>query len=358
MTAISLASTLLISCAGPKFAGLKKETMETKQVDLTTNKITNYQMQLSFINQLTLAPQILNQLDKEKLTIVANYSLYPFNAKKGDTPDSLNMIDNNINGELTNVLERNLIQSGYRVLENYSAYNLTLDNNFDEYQQMLVFDLKGLGIYYEHITDELVIRHVGCNIRYKVLDKDGIIRTISDFSSDKKDTITIQEIPSVNQLPVGLSYLNLKQDSHLSQTNLPALTSSPVQTIYSAPPKETNNTTEKVVGIKFKVPNETKSYSILVLDNSAYSDLIRLKGNTISKNDISSLSPKILSIKSNEKSSEQGNDGNKTYSYFSILKAEDLSGLFEKSKEVVLINKLKKLCVLRQLSDGSIITIE
>lgn len=354
---IAVVTAILSGCAGPKFAGLKKETIENKQIEVVSTKATNYQTLVNLLGSIQPNAQVLNYLDKDKLTIVANYSQYPFNTHKGDNPDTSISIDNNINGELSLIVEKFLIQSGYRVLENYSSYNAVLDNNYDEYQQMLVFDLKKFGLYYEHVGDDVVIRHADCNIRFKVIEKEGIIRTIADISLDKKDTLSTKDLPSINMLPVNLSYQSIQQDQHLSLVNLPALTSQQIESIYTVPPKETSNAIEKVVGLKFAVPNETKTYSILVLDNVSYSELVRSKGGNLKASDIMSLSPRNLSIKSNEREVERRSDGSKSYSYYAVLNSTDLSALFEKSKEVVLINKLKKICVLRQLSDGTIVPL-
>lgn len=350
----------IIGCSSPKFIGFESQKIAFSSIEKKSNAKSNHVFQKELLNSTILDNSVIKAIDPNSPVIVTNYNLYPFNIVKSGTDSTpaiyRTTVDDNINSEFSIHMEKQLLNRNFNVLENEQVYNL-YDNNFDEYGTTLNYEILRFGIYYEKISSKVVIRHGIAEIRYKVLNKLGFLKIIKDETSKISDTISDEDISVVSSPLLALGYDNFWHDRKLTNFSTPLLGSSEIKSIYTTPPLEKIDSQEIINGIKFKLPSETKQYSLWVFDNKVLSEAKLKKGGNLSAADLVKLSPSKIILNTTFKKSIKGTDGSTTMNFFSVIKIEDLRKLFKQSNELVLFYKTKPICTLRKYSDGSIQSI-
>jgi hypothetical protein len=348
----------IFSCSSPKFAGFQTKIDTSKLVETKTIDLPNLEFQAKILNSLKLDNLILKSLDINSVIMVTNYNLYPFNQVKAATDSTAavysTVVDKNINTEFSLKIEKELLSKGYNILENEEIYNRLYDNNFDEFGLTLNFEILNFGILFEHISDKKVIRHGKCNIRYRVITKTGQLKLIQENDYSIKDTISSESLAMVSQPQLALGYSNFYYDQNLTDISLPNKGGKAVPSIYTVAPKDKVTYSETLKGMRFRMPNETKEYSLVILDNKVYKELLSRKNGRISPTDLISLSPLKRVIKSNNKSTMKKSDGTVESIFFCDISVDELGTYFEKSNEIVVLYKAVKICTLRKFGDGSI----
>lgn len=346
---------IFYSCSGPKFSQFESTYIKSNR-EIKSEAKPNYIFEKELMNKVRIPDDIYQSFSSSSVVFVSNYNLYPFNKSKSSTDSTPAVyrvvVDKEINQELGISLEQQLISRRFNVLENEEVYNV-FDDNSDEYDFSLNFEIRRYGFYYEITPNDAVVRHGECEVRYRVLSKNGHLKYISDKTFTHRDTILKSDLSSVSLPRTTLGYSNIVVDRKLSDFTNPILGGASIPTKYSTVQAASLDSVEKVTGMVFKLPSETKEYTFWVFDYEAVKIAQAAKGGgALSLADLIYLIPKKIVLKSNK---VVLNDN--VPEYYGIVSYESLKDFFSNSNEIVIFYKAKKMKALRKYSDGSIAEI-
>lgn len=372
----ALSAAMLSSCKLPKFAGYSssKETVTEEKVRTVTREIdpavlkANYIFQRELIENIKIDNYTLSQIDKDAPVIITSYSSYPFNHKIAtDTISNKKIypVDNVILSSINTQLQKQLISSGYKVLESNAIYNLTLDENFDEYNQLVVFNIKDFGMYFQRLNENELNRVGKASVEFRLLNKAGVLRNIADKEFTITDKVSQTEMASINESGIKLGYISNPGNIDLNIMDLPSTGSKDFMIIN---PKAKITKTETIVenvdktidvvnGIKITLPKNTKYYTFQVLDFDTYYSISR--NGALIKVPSSALlpfSPATLKLKSNGQVDVTNASGVVKPSFYAQVSAQELERFFKNTDKIVILFKGMRICVLKRSESGELLT--
>ncbi len=346
---------LINGCAKPSYVGVKKELMEPKPLVQEVGIATNLQVHQRFINSLRLPSSVLDDLTKEQLVIVSNYSQYPFDGSRDSSQvGSSRYIDNFLLTEISVAFNKQLLAKGVKLLENDPDFNRSLLFNYDNASVYLNFEVLEYGIYYEQIAYDAVVRHISSSIRYRIVTNKGLLKSIEDKVYALSDTINIDDIPAIERNRPTLGYPDTHFAKRLTKVGAPSIANERIERVINFT-QDSVVQTEKITALKFEIPNTEKQYVVYVLDYYAYDFLKSTKEPTL--DNIKSLNPLTLPLaySSYEKMVFQGAFKEVAVGYIQI---DQISELFNKTTKVVVLDGAGRQMVIVRLGEEGMITVD
>ena len=334
------------SCSTIKFSGFEKKTIENKIVPVNEDLKNNLDFQNEMIGKLVIPDELYTHININQPTILADYSRVPFVKY-----DSSLMEEKGLNTYILNLVNYQLIKDALkhnvRLLENNPFYN-SFDNNYDEYEQMIVSEIRDCGIKLDEISKNYYIREGVLDVNFKVLNKNGFITFIVSQRILKSDTLQTENINQISEKPPQEGYATaIHREFNYQDNNLRGDKTSPIIDLIPTPEKSVS--TEVVTGIVFSVPNNTKSYPVYVVPSGTKNPLV-FAG-------VKSSSTKILNVKSNKTRWANSGSGSNYEIYEAVYGIPEIKNLFTSTDKIQLYNKATLLCKLQLLPDGSIVEI-
>ena len=365
----------LSSCKSPKLIGYyssrfnvteEKVNTITKEVEAEVLK-ANYIFQQELIKSIKIDATLIAQLDRDFPIIVSSYSTYPFNHVMGNDTISnkkIYPVDNVILNSVNTELQKQLIASGFKVLESNAIYNLTLDENFDEYNQLVIFNIKDFGMYFQKLNENELSRVGKASVEFRILNKSGVLRSITDKDFSINDNVSQTEMPLINDLGPKLGYISQTGNVNLNITDLPSLGSKDISVIS---PKDKilkkesvvetiEKTVERVNGIKIQLPKNTKSYDFKIIDYETYLSIMKSSTSLkIPTELLIQFSPATLKVKSTQQENISTASGAIKPMFYAQISINELQKYFKDTREIVLLYKGKKICIVRINEKGEMV---
>lgn len=348
LTLVVLVAVFLSSCSSSiKFAGFDKTRTETRSNPLKEDLKKNLDFQNEMLGKLVIPDEIYSRINRDQPVIFADYSRFPFVKS-----DSLSKGESGLNTYVLNMinfqLSKDALKRNIKLLENNSNYN-EFDNNFDEYDQMLVSEVSDFGIKIVKIEKDTYVRTGVLTIHYKVLDKKGVIIAVASQTIAHTDTLYTDDVNQVNDPSPSKGYANALNPEFNSLDNAAGERKAPIIDVTQAPEVKV---AEKITGVIFTVPSNTKTYNVYSLPYGALQAIGKNPASVVIA-DIMALSPTTLSFRSSRQKFGIGE-----ITYEAVLEIPELKTLFGSNDKIEIYNESLLVCCLQLLPDNLIIQIK